>query len=596
MAGSGDDDADDSTQFHGDKEGASPLDSPRRCTDCFWLVLFLIGSGGVCAAWSFAAQRGDPRWLSALPDSDGQLCGEDARGHLLFVCQASAGGLGWTRGLDLSRRVCVDECPRSEMADGVLATACPWAGAVYPSQAVAGLACLPAAAELRQMVGSNPYFGNALLVSEIGRAWPLLVGAATSAFFLSILFFFLMEHCTVYFMFWGFISLIAGSAVLGFRFIHTSSARSAGQTDGFVDFAEMDWDFALGVVCCMFAMILLCLFICHWEPSLVLEPLLSLMCRVVVMLPLLVGFLWLVSCGRRTAHAAASDEMSRPFLEFDSPELALLVFYVFMLFWIAELCHAVSVFVVAYTVEVWYFEVHQGGKGKSKGDTVIAACCGGLLRAYCDGMENHLGTLACGALVIAVLRPLRLVFGVVARAASDSENPVGVCLAHFCGCCLGCFAEWVEFVNKNAYMDVAMNSTGFCTAARHAAEVLSREAVAEVALNVALPVLQIAGLGGIAACSAGVSFWLARCLPMFADPSSDYYIRDVASVTTASAAVGFLVAWPFLHIFETVADTILYCIAAEAVRKPDEPDIDPPCGGYFACFGGGRSESERLLG
>jgi len=65
-----------------------------------------------------------------------------------------------------------------------------------------------------------------------------------------------------------------------------------------------------------------------------------------------------------------------------------------------------------------------------------------------------------------------------------------------------------------------------------------------------------------------------------------------------AAVLCFLVAWPFLHIFDTVADTILYCIATEASRKQAE-DEDDDVERHFACITGcfgGASESERLLG
>jgi len=268
----------------------------------------------------------------------------------------------------------------------------------------------------------------------------------------------------------------------------------------------------------------------------------------------------------------------------------MLAYYVFMMIWILELCHALSLFVVAYTVELWYFEAHEKGASMP--------CCG-LCRAYCVGVEHHLGTLACGAFFISVLRLLRIVIGVFARAASDTENPLGVCLGYFCGCVVHCFTRWLEYVNKNAYMDVAMNSIGFCAAAKHACEVLAREAVAEAALNTATPVLQISGLGGISAAGALLTFALARCCPMFCDPTSEHYVRDPASLTAAAAVLCFLVAWPFLHIFDTVADTILYCIATEALRKrqgheEDDEDDHFECL-VSSCFGG-RHESERLLG
>lgn len=596
------DDGDDEESgggYHGDQEGATPLDTPRSCTDCFCLLIFLIGCGGLCAVGSFTSQSGDPRWLASLPDSDGQLCGLDERGPLLFVCGVAQGGL------DLTRRVCVDACPINTTSfSGTVASACPWPGATYASKALGGLVCMPSLPEAQGSLISNAYINRAFLVSEVLRAWPLLLIAAGTALILSLGYLCILELCAFCVISSGLVLLTTCFGCLG-GWLLTSPSTDVPNDQA--DLSHLDVKFVAGVACLCVAFGILCVACCQCrqlrmasesvretcqclleEPSLLVEPCLGLILRVSVLAVLLFGFLWLLSCGRDPGRDPATDNVSRPFWDFTDAEMCMIVYYVIMAGWILELCHALSLFVVAYTVELWYFGSEKDG----------SPCCG-LGRAYCVGIEHHLGTLVCGAFLVASLRIPRIIIGVFARAASDTGNPAGDCLGYFFGCIVTCFTRWLEYVNKNAYMDVAMNSTGFCTAAQHASEVLSREAVAEAALNTASPIIQMAGLGSISAIGAAQTFCLATKWSQFRDHDSERYVREPALVAASAAVCCFFIAWPILHIFDTVADTILYCISTEASRKKEEEEEDEGGVGFpclvSSCFGGGQHESERLL-
>lgn len=594
--------------YHGDEPGATPANTPRMCTDCLWLVVFLLGCGGLFGAWSFASVRGDPRWLSALPDSEGKLCGSGGHGKLLLVCSGSPGQL------DLKRRVCVDECPAAATENSVAVVACSPSGGVYPSTPVAELVCVPTETALRDSLKSNTYVRQALEISEVPKAWPLLAAAGGMALLLSFMYICFLEMCSTCLAFLGLTVLIVSSGVLGAFLIGSSHSGSTAA----VAYVGDIQCFVLGVVCCSVSFLLCCLLCCNCEqlgvaaasvkeacqcileePCLLLEPCFALVWRGAVFLPLLVGLLWVLSCGRRPrpdeAHGGGPQEaLGDFFLNFEHNELAVLCYYVGMMLWIMELCHAVSVFVLAYSVELWYFDARRTGEGLS--------CCG-LITAYVTCCHHHLGTLVLGSFTIAMCRCLRAPLGLLAWAATPTDdNPVAECLAHFCCCCVGIFEHFLRGVSKVAYLDVALNSIGFCEASRHAAEVLAHESVAEVALGPATPMLQLAGVGGISTAGGLFAMWLSRKWLLFSDPSSDRFVEDPTAIAVVAAAICFLITWPFLHIFDTVSATILYCMATEEMRasgqdEEEEVKDDRPFCNVGYCFGSSsRQESERLLG
>merc|ERR1712151_776925 len=89
---------------------------------------------------------------------------------------------------------------------------------------------------------------------------------------------------------------------------------------------------------------------------------------------------------------------------------------------------------------------------------------------------------------------LQMVAGMIANAAEDQGNAFADCLAKACLCCLSCWKDCLEFVSKNAYFDIAMNSTSFCEAGRHALEVLTSNLSTVVTLRGATTLFKISGL------------------------------------------------------------------------------------------------------
>merc|ERR1712178_517792 len=116
-----------------------------------------------------------------------------------------------------------------------------------------------------------------------------------------------------------------------------------------------------------------------------------------------------------------------------------------------------------------------------------------LLRGYYIGTCFHLGSLAFGSLVVTLLSVVRLGFGTLAQAAEGEGNPCLLVLAKCLFCCVSCYERCIEFLNKNAYMDIAINSTTFCTAAQNALQIIGSEISAVAFLNGATWIFKIAG-------------------------------------------------------------------------------------------------------
>ena len=81
---------------------------------------------------------------------------------------------------------------------------------------------------------------------------------------------------------------------------------------------------------------------------------------------------------------------------------------------------------------------------------------------------KHTGTLAFGSFLVAVVTMIRVIFEYMVQkltAAGAASNPmakVAICASR---CCLYFLDKCVKFINKTAYIQVALHNKAFCPAA-----------------------------------------------------------------------------------------------------------------------------------
>lgn len=255
-------------------------------------------------------------------------------------------------------------------------------------------------------------------------------------------------------------------------------------------------------------------------------------------------------------------------------ERHMILFYLFLLYWNLETLTALGEYVLAYMVGQWFFSpVNQDGE-KSHVPKRL------LLWGYATGLGFHLGSLAFGGFLVAVCRFVRMLVTYLIGQLQREGNLVAACMARIAFCCLSCVQSCIEFLSKNAYMDVAINSTSFCKAARQAFMVIT-EAMAEMPiLNGATVVFQLTGVLSITASSSVLVYLAVTTHERFTDLRSAHHVADPWVVTILAGAVSFVVAFGFMEVFDMVADTLLYSFvfvrrthAAEALKYLPEGEL-----------------------
>jgi hypothetical protein len=159
--------------------------------------------------------------------------------------------------------------------------------------------------------------------------------------------------------------------------------------------------------------------------------------------------------------------------KFDQRIRNLMFFMVFGFLWVSAFLSGVFQHVVAGAIATWYFSRDVTGPRPIGSPSVTS-----LVRAFTTSM----GSLAFGSLLIATVEFLNFLLQMAKR--SNSQNKLLVFVASCMQCILGCIEGIVRYVNKFAYIHVAMHGYSFCKAAKECFDLVSRNFFTTVIMDV----------------------------------------------------------------------------------------------------------------
>lgn len=137
--------------------------------------------------------------------------------------------------------------------------------------------------------------------------------------------------------------------------------------------------------------------------------------------------------------------------------------------WISQLCLACQNLIIAGAVADWFFTRYVTSnwllfvdyydcsyhiRDKSRLGWPVARSVGYAIR-------YHLGSLAFGSLLIALMKLVRMLFNYLERKLRNSTTTCfGLipCLTCFCKCCLYCFEKFLQGLCSNAYIEMGKPS------------------------------------------------------------------------------------------------------------------------------------------
>ncbi|KAM7384524.1 hypothetical protein PAMA_011738 [Pampus argenteus] len=189
---------------------------------------------------------------------------------------------------------------------------------------------------------------------------------------------------------------------------------------------------------------------------------------------------------------------------------------------------------------------------------------GGFIRS----LRYHVGSLAFGALILTLVQLVRIILEYIDHKTRSAQNPCARFLMCCLKCCFWCLEKFIKFLNRNAYIMIAIYGKNFCVSAKNAFMLLMRNVVRVVVLDKVTDLLLFFGkllvVGGVGVLS--FFFFSGRILlpgSTFRSETLNYYWMPIITVVFGS----YLIAHGFFSVYNMCVDTLFLCFLEDLERN-----------------------------
>jgi len=230
-------------------------------------------------------------------------------------------------------------------------------------------------------------------------------------------------------------------------------------------------------------------------------------------------------------------------------------FSFFMYLWNNALFIAVGQCIVAAAVGIWFF--------KSADERRSIASHGGVVsKAVKIIFRYHMGSLAFGAFIVAVVQFIRYCMKYLEKQAQAQKNKVMVLILKGVQCCLWCFEKCLKFLNKNAYIQIALLGKNFCLSAKAAFFLILRNLATFGIIAILGSVIELIGVWFICIATVVMGYYVLSLIHPDKSPVVPLLLY---------LSVGYVVGKLYMSVFQLAVDTCLQCFM---IVKDMGPDAD----------------------
>lgn len=265
------------------------------------------------------------------------------------------------------------------------------------------------------------------------------------------------------------------------------------------------------------------------------------------------------TCNYKTFSNTSCPEASCQFFDYHvDPNIPRLHIYnVFALFWAMFFVSAFGEMVLAGAFASWYWAFN---KSKDVPSLPVTSSFGRTLR-------YHIGTLAFGSLIIAIVRMIRVILEYIDhKVKQKTDNKIIHCLMCCCKCCLWCLEKFLKFINRNAYVYCAIYGKNFCVSAKNAFSLIMRNIARVVVLDKVTDFLLFIGKMVVVGIVGIASFFILSGEIVTLDsylPAMNYYLTPVIIITIGT----FFIATAFFSVYAMAVDTLFLCFLEDCERN-----------------------------
>ena len=371
---------------------------------------------------------------------------------------------------------------------------------------------------------------------SITRAWAVILASLLVALVLGFVYMFLMERCakpiTYFSMAFILVALIIGGVFLMQRALDIKDTFRGDNSDGYKEDRSFQLNFGGSIATFVLAGLYLCFIVFMFSriklatncvinagesirkgaPMLVFFAIFIVLFGIGITAVWAVTAVYLFSAGEVQSYTPPGGTAGvLKTVELEDDLRYSIYYHIFGYFWVTQFLVAFVELVIALAITRWYFAPEEAdGKKQGLPPSPVSA-------AVSIACKYHLGSVAFGSLIIAIVKAIRAVFEYVTAKyvcawfvvavvvvvvvvvvvcggggsawpshffhctvyfaacvcgcrleKNGGRNPVFRCLRCCCSCCLWCLEKCLRFINRQAYIQIAITGESFCTSARAA--------------------------------------------------------------------------------------------------------------------------------
>jgi Plasma-membrane choline transporter len=220
---------------------------------------------------------------------------------------------------------------------------------------------------------------------------------------------------------------------------------------------------------------------------------------------------------------------------------ALHFYNLFGFLWVEQFLVALGQMTMAGAIAIWYWQREDENGHRELPLSPV-------LKSFWITIRYHLGSLAFGSFILAVVKFIRAMIKWVQQRLNGASGSFAKRILSACDCLFACFERFIKFLNKNAYIMVAIKGENFCTSAQRAFTLLLSNILRVGAVNAISDFLMFLGKLFIT-----MSVTLAAAWALSSDPEITFWAIPVLVI----CLISFFVAQAFMTVYDMAIDTIL---------------------------------------
>jgi hypothetical protein len=250
--------------------------------------------------------------------------------------------------------------------------------------------------------------------------------------------------------------------------------------------------------------------------------------------------------------------------------------YAFFTFlWNNAFMMAILQTVIAGAVGIWFFTPRNDKSSAPK-----------IKTALWNVFRYHSGSLLFGSFIIAVVQFIRYFMMYLEKQAQAQKNKVMVMVLKALQCCMWCLEKCIKFLNKNAYIQIALVGTNFCTSAKKAFGLILRNFIRFGIVASLGWITQLIGVAVITGSTTVLGYFILKAMYPDVNPMMPVILILI---------IGYVIGRLFAMVFMMAVDTALQCfIICEEQGNASQDFVPGPMVSLLnAKPGGDKEESDN---